>query len=183
MSSYFNAHQKRSIFALSRLRPSMLIDNIKIAHILIRERTQSCLSGKNTAWIGKELAENFQKNEFAVLLKLENFLVSRSQHSFTSCWRRRTSQIAFLWKPILQRRSILIRHSNIPDLQSHFFMLFYSYWQNMMHCCILLTVNLLTWRKVLPVFYWKTEPFILAHDKFVHKRSRFRHSMNMERKL
>lgn len=34
----------------------------------------------------------------------------------------------------------------------------------MIHCCILLTVNLLTWRKVSPVFYWKTETFILAHD-------------------
>ena len=29
----------------------------------------------------------------------------------------------------------------------------------------MLTVNLLTWRKVSPVFYWKTEPFIPAHDK------------------
>ena len=33
-----------------------------------------------------------------------------------------------------------------------------------MQCCIILTVNLLTWRKVSPVFYWNTEPFIPAHD-------------------
>ena len=132
MSSYFNAHQKRSIFALSRLRPSMLIDNIKIAHILIRERTQSCLSGKNTAWIGKELAENFQKNEFAVLLKLENFLVSRSQHSFTSCRRRRTCQIAFPWKPI---RSRSIPSFKIFRICNPIFPC-YSYRQNGMHCCI-----------------------------------------------
>ena len=81
-----------------------------------------------------------------------------------SCGRFRRFRIAFPWNPILQRRSILIRHSNIPDLQSDFFMLFYSYWQNMMNCCIILTVNLLTRRKVSPVFYWKTEPFIPAHD-------------------
>ena len=82
-------------------------------------------------------------------------------------------RIAFLWKPILQRRSILIHHSNIPDLQSHFFMLFYSYWQNMMHCYIILTVNLLTWRKVSPVFYWKTEPFIPAHDNGILVQTQF----------
>ena len=82
-----------------------------------------------------------------------------------SDWSRRF-QIAFPWKPILQRRSIFIHHSNILDLQSDFFMLFYSCWQNMMQCCIILTVNLLTWRKVSPVFYWKTEPFISTHDNF-----------------
>ena len=39
----------------------------------------------------------------------------------------RRFRIVFPRKPILLHRSIFIRHSKIPDLQSHFFMLFYSY--------------------------------------------------------
>ena len=72
----------------------------------------------------------------------------------------------FSLKADFQRRSAWFRFRN-SDLQSEFSMLSYSYWQNMMHCCIILTVNLLTWRKVSPVFYWKTEPFIPAHDSFM----------------
>ena len=73
----------------------------------------------------------------------------------------------FRW-PCLESRSgtpvNFIYHSNILDLQSDFFMLF-SYWQNQMPRCIRLIVNLLTWRKVSPVFYWKSESFIpSAHD-------------------
>ena len=33
-----------------------------------------------------------------------------------------------------------------------------------MQYCIILTVNLLTWRKESPVFLLKTEPFIPTHD-------------------
>ncbi len=72
--------------------------------------------------------------------------------------------LTFLENQVLLRDIFLIHHSYIFDLQSEFSMLFYSCWQNMMHYGILLTVNLLTWRKVSPVFYWKTETFILAHD-------------------
>ena len=54
-------------------------------------------------------------------------------------------------------------HPNILDLQSHFFMLFYSYWQTKIHYCIIF-VNLWTWRKESPGSYWKTETFILAHE-------------------
>ena len=100
----------------------------------------------------------------------------------TFSWRQRIALIGGLFprslrptdgsgasgSPFLESRSSSVGQFDSwfrnSDLQSEFSMLSYSYWQNMMHCCIILTVNLLTWRKVSPVFYWKTEPFIPAHD-------------------
>ncbi len=53
-------------------------DNIrKIAHILIREHTQSYLSRKTLYEFERISRRIFEKNEFAVLLKFENSLVLR----------------------------------------------------------------------------------------------------------
>ena len=100
----------------------------------------------------------------------------------TFSWRQRIALIGGLFprslrptdgsgasgSPFLESRSSSVGQFDLwfrnSDLQSEFSLLSYSYWQNMMQCCIILTVNLLTWRKVSPVFYWKSEPFIPAHD-------------------
>ena len=88
-----------------------------------------------------------------------SFRFTRSHHSLSS---GAGAQEGPSGSPYLESRFGVAQfhHSNILDLQSYFFMLFYSYWQNKVHYCIILTFNLLTWRKVSPVFYWKTEPFI-----------------------
>ena len=75
----------------------------------------------------------------------------RSQHSFLSGAGAKDGPSGL---PYLESRFGVAQfhHPNILDLQSHFFMLFYSYRQHKIHYCIILTVNLLTWKKESPVF-------------------------------
>ena len=106
-------------------------------HLFEKSRGRPCFQTiHNQTLLGSENFSKFAKFAFSeqtsFTQKNEANLCKERFHcvfpGFTlSFGRFRRFRIGFQGKTIRKHRSILIRHSNILDLQSHFFMLFYPY--------------------------------------------------------
>lgn len=144
------------------LRAALIANNLYFEIFFIRFKASEAFlwipSGKKRQFPGNISKDSFNK-KYNMQKKFPNFF--------------RAPFFPFL--PVHNKRFLIVLQQLglffNSSLQSDFFMLFYSYWQNMMRCRIILTVNLLTGRKESPVFYRRTKPFIPTHDTYFKNTS------------